>query len=219
MFIIPFGRSVIILQFSHITSVVPGLSKAFINHGGHPIGITGGLFVAHFLVDKGVPLGYGGLIFTLLPSLVDSIPGYYLGDSLDKVVQEVEAVLSSPARMKSVPGPSKEYNQAFDIFINRLPLIDAYMWDVVNRNGMEQRYLEIANEFLARDIKAALKLGDMGFAGEELSWIEALLENWDLPPEFLHGYMQYYQQALEKHLDDRGKPILDWVKMINNSYD
>jgi methanogenic corrinoid protein MtbC1 len=175
--------------------------------------------VAQFLTDKGVPLGYGGLIFTLLPSLVESMPGYYLGDSLDQVVQVVERVLSSPPHLKSVPAPSKEYNQAFDIFVTKLPLIDAYMWDVGNRNGMELRHLEFANEYLARDIKAALKLGDIGLAGEELSWIEALLENRDVPPEFLYGYMQFYQQALEKHLDERGKPILEWVEMINKSHD
>jgi hypothetical protein len=84
---------------------------------------------------------------------------------------------------------------------------------------MELRHLEFANEYLARDIKAALKLGDIGLAGEELSWIEALLENRDVPPEFLYGYMQFYQQALEKHLDERGKPILEWVEMINKSHD
>ena len=91
------------------------------------------------------------------------------------------------------------------------------MWDVINRNGMERNHLEIANEYLARDIKAALKLGDIGFAGEELSWIEALIENRNVTQENLREYMKYYQQALEKYLDERGKPIIEWAQMITNS--
>jgi len=173
--------------------------------------------VAHFLADKGVLLGYGGLIFTILPSLIEIIPGYYLGDSLDLVVQEAEKLLTDPPRLSSTAPPSAEYQQAFESFIKALPDINAYMWDVINQNGMELGHLEIANEYLARDIKAALKLGDIGFAGEELSWIEALIENRNVPQENLRKYMNYYQQALEKYLDERGKPIIEWAQMMTNS--
>jgi len=173
--------------------------------------------VAHFLTDTGVLLGYGGLIFTILPGLIEIIPGNYLGDSLDLVVQETEKILAAPPRLKQTAPPSEEYQQALEVFITELPQINAYMWDVINRNGMERNHLEIANEYLARDIKAALKLGDIGFAGEELSWIEALIENRNVTQENLREYMKYYQQALEKYLDERGKPIIEWAQMITNS--
>lgn len=175
--------------------------------------------VAHYLDDEGILLGYGGLIFTIMPSIINMIPGFYLGDSLDQVVHEAERIIAASPKPKLIPQISEEYQQALDAFVNNQPQIDAYMWDVINRNGLELRHLEITNEYLARDIKAALKLGDIGLAGEELSWIEALLDSRNIPQEFLHSYMKYYRQALRKYLDERGQPIIDWIQKINHLAD
>jgi len=54
-------------------------------------------------------------------------------------------------------------------------------------------------------------LGKLDLIQPEFSWLEGLLVNYQVPPNLFHEYLMIYQQALEKHLDDRGKPIVDWI--------
>ena len=77
--------------------------------------------------------------------------------------------------------------------------------------GLREYQLTIANDFIARDIQAALTLGELDLIQPEFIWLSDLLDNYQVPPEIFTEYLKVYQQALEDHLDDRGRPILDWI--------
>ena len=109
---------------------------------------------------------------------------------------------------------SEYYQQTLRHYRDKQPSINAYLWDTVKRNGMKDFHLTLANEYLARDIDAALRLGDINYIQTDLDWLAALLVNFNVPVELLPKYMAYYEQALKTHLDERGQPIFEWIESL-----
>jgi len=172
------------------------------------------LEVAQYLQAARVPLAFGGLIFNLLPDLRKRIPGHFLGDSLDGVVQSIEQLLVNPPEIPEVEQVPDEYKLAHAHFKEYQPTIAAYMWEQFQRNGMKEQHLEIANEFLGQDILAGLTLGDMDFLEYELDWLAGLLQTNDIPQEVLPQYLSLYRQAVEANLDQRGQLVVDWLNSV-----
>jgi hypothetical protein len=67
---------------------------------------------------------------------------------------------------------------------------------------------------LAQNIIAALSLGDMNYLGTDLDWITGLIENRTLPADSLNTYLDLYRQVVDRHLNDRGAPIVDWLERV-----
>jgi hypothetical protein len=170
--------------------------------------------VAQYLLAEGVPLAYGGLIFNLLPDLRNRIPGHFLGESLDCIVQSIEQVMANPLEIADVERVPDRYIQAAAHFNEFQPIIAAYTWEQFQRNGMKEQHLEIANEFLGKDIQAGLTLGDMDFLEYELDWLAGLLQTNDIPQELLPQYLSLYKQAVEANLDQRGQLVVDWLNSV-----
>jgi hypothetical protein len=77
-------------------------------------------------------------------------------------------------------------------------------------------HLAYANAQLGRNITAALTLGDIEFAGANITWVEGLLINYQMPTEQLQHYLKAYQEAARLHLDERGKMIVDWLARLTS---
>jgi DNA-binding transcriptional MerR regulator len=167
--------------------------------------------MAQFLQSEEIPLAYGGRIFSQVPDLRARIPGYFLGENLENVVPSVEGVLTAPPQLPEPVHISEDYQQALIHYREKEPAIDSYIWDTVQTNGLRKYQLNIANDFIARDIQAALTLGKMDLIQPEFDWLAGLLTNYQVPSELFPEYLNIYRQALEKNLDDRGRPILDWI--------
>jgi DNA-binding transcriptional MerR regulator len=172
--------------------------------------------MAKFLKDQGVTLAYGGRIFTLVPDLRTLIPGHFLGDNLENVVSSVENLITRPPELLEPVQIPKDYQDALVEFREKEPAIDAYIWNAIQTNGLREYQLSIANEFIALDIQAALTFGKMDLIQPEFSWLEGLLVNHEVPLDLFHEYLSIYLQALEKHLGDRGQPIVDWIAQKTN---
>jgi len=174
---------------------------------------------AQELYGTGVPVAYGGIIFNQNKSLQDRIPGYFLGESLESVVQNVESILSSKQPLPAPEKPDEAYQLALSHFRESQAELDAYVWKNICANGMKEYQLELANEFLGRDISAALSLGDMNYLEYEVEWIKMLLNNYNIPLELLPDYLNIYRAGLSEVLDENGKPIIDWMDQLAHSQD
>lgn len=170
--------------------------------------------VAKYLQAEKISLAFGGLIFNLLPDLQKRIPGHFLGDSLDDIVQEVEGLMFHPSEIPEVQPVDEKYLQAADHFREYQPIIVADLWEQFQRNGMEMGHLQIANEFLSKDIQAGLSLGDLNLLENELVWLAGLLKTHNIPSELLPKYLKLYKQAVESNLDQRGQPVIDWLESV-----
>lgn len=170
--------------------------------------------VANFVHAQGVPLAYGGLIFTLIPELRKKIRGYFLGESLDNITQSIEYFLAQKPVIAEIEPVRDEFKAAAAHFSEYQPMISAYMWEKFQGNGMKDYHLEIANEFLSKDIQAGLRLGDLGFLKFEIDWLAGLLQTNNIPGELLPKYLSLYKEAVEKNLDQRGQLIVDWLDSV-----
>jgi len=92
--------------------------------------------------------------------------------------------------------------------------MEAHLWGIIQRKGMHESHLEIANEYLGRDISAALYFGDMNLLSEEITWIQSLLDNYNVPKERLFEYLAHYRKAVETYMEEDGKPILQWLDEV-----
>lgn len=170
--------------------------------------------VARFLAAENLALAYGGLVFNKNPQLRERIPGIFLGESIDQVVQSVESLFSRPVELPVVEPISIDYQEALAEYRDKQPSVEVYLWERFQENGMKASHMELANQFLRHDIEAGLILGDLNLLNSEMNWVHNLLLHHDIPAELLPNYMALYQQALEQTMDERGRIIIDWFNEL-----
>ena len=163
-----------------------------------------------------IPVGFGGLVFTLMPNLTSRIAGHYLGDNIDRVAPVVERLLASPP---PIPAPvllPAGYGEAMAHYLDKRSTIGARVWVLLLdlSASLHPLYFSIANTYLAQNIYAALRLGSMDFLSADMAWIEGLLHERQIPRQALVVYMQAYAQAASEVLDARGEPVVAWLRSL-----
>lgn len=174
--------------------------------------------LADFLLDKQLPLAFGGWIFVKNPGLQDRISGHYLGDELKDGVGVVEHLLtrSEPAQ-RSEPLPA-EYEQALAHFEAQAAALELAVVDLLAIQGHASARFASVEGNLTRDIAAALKLGDINLVSSEIQWIGELIGNRGADEALLKTYLAAYHRALEHTLDQQGQLIIDWFAALVDSF-
>jgi DNA-binding transcriptional MerR regulator len=176
------------------------------------------LHTGQLMAREGVPFAWGGIIFASRPAIRQRMPGWYLGDVLQNAPTVVEQILTT-SRPQPVPLPrSAAYREAETLFMNRLPRIEAHIWDAMPDGAVSPGQLYRANQDMARTIAAALSLGDITLAGEDITWLEGLLINYSyrFPTTVLTNYLNLYRQAIDAVLGERGTLISHWLQQVVN---
>lgn len=167
------------------------------------------LEMARFLQQEGIPLAFGGRIFDRLPALRTRIPGHFLGSGLEQAHRSVEELMTVP-RPTPLPVPITEtYRQALGHYRERRLLIEADL--AQSPDLLREPWFLTANREMARDIVAALTLGDIDFVDDSIDWLAELNSDDYVPVETLDDYLGVYCQAARKRLDERGAPIVAWL--------
>jgi len=167
------------------------------------------LEMASFLRRENVPLAFGGRMFNRLPPLRARIPGYFLGPRLESAAQAIEALTTAPHSTPTVEPVPETYQQALAHYRERQWFIEA---DLIERQpDSPQTWPFIANRELARNIVAALTLGDIHFVDDSIDWIAGMSRNGHVSAEIVESYLNAYHQAAKTRLDERGAPIINWL--------
>ena len=167
--------------------------------------------VAKYLYPAGILLAYGGRIFNLHSKLRETIPGHFLGESLYDVVNTAEEIMTSMPKVNRTKPVDDDYKIALRQFRDRETAIETHIWDSLRTNGLKEYQIQIANDFLNRDIASALTLGSMDYLADEIKWIKMLLTNHNIPAELLPRYLDIYNEALNEKLSADGKIIQEWA--------
>lgn len=172
--------------------------------------------MAELLKREDVPLAFGGLVFSAVPSLRDRIAGHFLGEQLENSVANIEKFILDPKPYKPVKYASNAYRDAMNHFFEKQAKLESIVWELMEDENVRPNYLARANRDLSRSIIAALTLGDIRLVGDDMHWIEGLLMNYHyrMPRESLHTYVTAYQKAAEETLNGRGLIIVDWLKRL-----
>ncbi len=160
-----------------------------------------------------IPFAYGGLVFDLNPDLRLRIPGHYLGDTLEEAPALIEGLLQTSQPIPTTDITPMQYPDTLAHYLTQQPFIHARVQALMNIKNTPMPANGIAgiNEYLSKNIIAALNLGDMDLLGTQLLWVSDLLSNRSVPLELLAAYTKAYCQAAGEYLDERGKPVLEWL--------
>ncbi len=176
--------------------------------------------MAEFLNQKGMTVAFGGLIFCQQPSIIQHIPGHYLGDKLEEAPKMLEQIVNTARSFGHVAPVSTIYHETLQYYIAQKPKLEVAVWERMSESGIRPNALDQANNHLGKHITAALTLGDITLLGTSLNWIEELLVMYHHPlaKESLFPYLKAYVEAATQMLDERGKIIVNWLNtMLDNA--
>jgi DNA-binding transcriptional MerR regulator/methylmalonyl-CoA mutase cobalamin-binding subunit len=170
--------------------------------------------MAQLLQRANVPLAFGGGIFNRLPALRSHIPGHFLSPSLKTAPYSVEQLMVTPRPSPPSKSPSQMHQQTLAHYRDRLPFIEAHVWEALEPGAdlhidQARERLADVNQALARDIIAALTLGDISFLDASTFVWEGLCH--DGQARLFVDYLDVYRQAVHAHLGDQGALITNWL--------
>lgn len=163
------------------------------------------------LTTQHVNTAYGGRIFTLRGSMIDHIPGHYLGRSLELSIQEVEDVLKGKKSNRELKTASQKYLVALHAFVSKRSRIENTLKERIQPLMVSPENLNTGIQFLSDNIAAALQLGDIDHLSEEMEWLKSLLQMHESRTDELPHFMKAYSDAVEEHINGQGEPIKTWL--------
>lgn len=169
--------------------------------------------VAKLLQTQDVAVGYGGTVFNHLSSLRQVVPGHFLGESLERALMRIEALLTAPEEpSQSATEPTNDVHQkAFQEFCAQRTLIESHVWSTIIDGGGSFDQLMQVNVDFAQTIGAALRLGHMEALGGDMRWMENLLISYRPSKQFICDYVCAYRRAAEIYLGEASDLIKDWL--------
>jgi len=170
------------------------------------------LQTALFLTNKKITVGFGGRIFNIRPETIKYIPGHHLGSEASASLDEVEHILNGRRKSVQIKSVSREYAAAHQFFTSKRADIESTLKTMVKPFGISSENYQTGIQFLGDNIAAALQLGDMNHASNEMDWVRFLLQAYERPDEELVHFMDAYARAINKHINGSGKPIYEWLK-------
>lgn len=159
----------------------------------------------------GVPLAYGGLIYTRIPALRECLPAHYLGDSLQKAPAEIENLLASPQQKPLLQCPGEKYQDLISAFQKNRARIDLTLLQKSTDGQLPFEFLNDANDFFANGLIASLQMGDPAYLEPDIHWLSWLLVKRDIPGDRLAIYLETYRDAVNMELGLLAAPITDWL--------
>ena len=166
---------------------------------------------AHALVNKDIPIAFGGRIFNLRPSLTEYMPGFFLGNDVGNAISEIENILKTKSIPKAPKIASQGHIAAHQAYTAKRTRIEATLKEMLQPLAISPDDVNVGIHFLGDHITAALQLGDMSHVSAEIDWLRMLLTSHATPPEQLVNFMEVYSQAVDKNINGQGKPIAEWL--------
>lgn len=175
------------------------------------------LEMATLLFEAGVPLAYGGLVFNLIPSLTDRIPGHFLGKELVDAPAVVEKLMSAPRVVSSRRSVEDRYLASLQEYREKQALIESGLMGRLNGLGLDQVTLLQINYNMAQYMGAALALGDLDLLEHNLAWLRGMVSfrqmeesRWMLN-QYLRAYTVAAREAMGKESDNL---LFAWLESV-----
>jgi len=169
--------------------------------------------VARTLTSQGVRTALGGRIFNIHPSILESIPAYFLGPSLIESLDEVDRLLELEVEDIAAQAEpiSQEYAAAHQFFTSKRTEIELTLRKLIQPLSISAEGLMSGILHLGNNIAAALQLGNMEYVTGEMEWLKALTESRERPTQEIKTFMENYASAVKQHINGSGRPIYEWL--------
>jgi methanogenic corrinoid protein MtbC1 len=169
------------------------------------------------LSDYDLTIGYGGIIFNMMPQLQDHIPAQYLGPTIEGAVPIIEQLVRKQPATPALKKAKTTHKQALEDFGQLCPLIESDIWSKFAAEGKATDQLAEMNLEMAGIINAALKFGDSSILNRDMAWIQYLMTSFRLSEKEVQEYIDAYYQAAQAHLGDSTEMIVGWLEELASS--
>jgi hypothetical protein len=166
---------------------------------------------AEMLSSHNIPVAFGGRIFGIHPSLIESIPGHYLGNVLAASVENIELLLNEKIKRLPARAASPTYLATHNAYISSRTQIELTFKELLEPLSISPEAIKTGIYFLGENISAALQLGDLSYVSTEIDWLKGLLRAHESSEDQLIHFMQTYSQAVNQNIDGQGQPIYEWL--------
>lgn len=174
--------------------------------------VAGFVDLAHMLRAEGIPLGYGGRVFNLVPALCRRIPGYFLGDGVEKAPPLLERWMAEGPAPSEVETPPEHWRKALELFHSR----DMEIWGTIlltlTKQGMAYEWLSEFVEEFNLHLRSVLMTGEMGLMDAYLCWLRGLRGGYSIPKGWLNQFLLIYAEALERWIGTDIAFLSDYLK-------
>ena len=157
--------------------------------------------MAAHITEAGLHVGFGGRFFNHHPQARASIPGTFLGESLEALPSNVEDILRKEVA-PIIPTPADE--AALEALFQTEPALERMLRDELGPQGWG--FIEL-NQMLSNInslLEAALKLGSLAFLGASQHELLTLLSVSGISAEHAHEFLHAYQKNLQAQLPELG---------------
>lgn len=161
------------------------------------------------LREEGLPVAYGGSVFSEMPALRERIPGHYLGDLIRQAPAEIEDLIAQPRPAPGVEPIAASLQNALQAYQARLPQVEAQVKAAMADKPLDRISVDQVNDHLSQRLSAALRLGEPALLAGEISWVRGLIEHHTAGQASLLAYLRAYQRALQQYVGDDGQPLID----------
>lgn len=167
--------------------------------------------MARAIYAADTPVAFGGRAFNLYPVLQTRVPGVFLGTTLKEAVHMIGVWFSLPRSQLAVPPRDPYYQEILRAFLRQRPFIEEAVLSALPEDLLSAHMVQSANNYLTRDLIAALTFGDLSLLGTGMKWLVGLLRHYTRNGWRLQHYLKAYASAVQDHMGEHGSQISAWL--------
>ncbi len=166
---------------------------------------------AELAANMGIPVGYGGAIFNVTPSLRQHIPGYFLGQTLLEALENIPLLVDAsmpPVKPPAIPAGYAALSQALH---HAHVAIDSTVKTQLAQTPMPEGALASSLNFIYKHVHTALLLGNLDLISPQIDWVKGLLAHRQINPQLINRFLCAYRDSITHHLGGQGEDIVRWL--------
>lgn len=176
--------------------------------------------IAIALIDSGVPIAFGGRIFTRNETLQQRIPGHYLGNQVEQAVHSVEKILKmSQEDQLYIYSKDRLDLEAASAFEDHRSQIESDVWQNLETIKIDRRFLTAANSSLGRTIRAILilQLDAEQMHDIDSHWLRNMLPSrYPVSSTAISLYLATYANTVQQYLGDDARTVTEWLRNLES---
>ena len=172
------------------------------------------LDMCELVSGQGVPVAFGGRIFSLSEAVRRRIPGEFLGTDLIQAGAKAEALLATPGHMNRPATLSTRFQDLIVSYKANLHQISASVLNAELRRPPGWATLGRPHFSISSSLLSALRLGDPSLISLEAEWIYTFLESRGLQFGVLDEYLHVGISAVQAELGNEGDPIVTMLETL-----
>lgn len=161
-----------------------------------------------------VAIGYGGLVFNMMPQLQERIGAHYLGPTIEGAVLRIEQLVRQRPSAPVIEPAELGYSQALEEYNRQRMLIESDVWSRYAAAEMETEHLAEVNHEMAGIINAALIMGDTHILSRDMEWMAYLMNGYGLTEAEAREFIMAYYEAASVYLSDASAVVVAWLEAL-----